>query len=224
MSYFILKPAVYATLAAFSASVFAAGATILEDNKVYDTINTPDGFVIQSNSTVTSADGKFITGGSRQEIDPNGKLYLNNENAEITTGGSFFVSEDAQIKQNSKNNLKNLTFAGGAMTLSNAHLAVDGTLTYSSGRPEESGSYIQTINGGSLTVDHFVANTYYAITNSHDGSGGTVTIRDLDAVGMVTNDINGVFNITETANIGHFWNLGTVNAKTLLLKLAHVKI
>lgn len=37
---------------------------------------------------------------------------------------------------------------------------------------------------------------------------------------MVTNDINGVFNITETANIGHFWNLGTVNAQNAVIEIS----
>ena len=215
MSNFMLKPAVFATLAAFSASVFAAGATVLEDNKVYDTINTPDGFIIGTNSTVTSADGKFVTGGARNEIDPNGKLYLNNENAEITSAGNFFVSEGAQIKQNAEKNLQNLTFAGGSMTLSKAHLTVDGTLTYSSASPKNRGSYIRVEQNSSLTVDHFVASTYYSISNK----GGTVTIRDLEAAGMVTND-NGVFNITETANVGHFWNLATVNAEDAVIEVS----
>lgn len=208
MSNFNFKPLAVATLMAISGSAFAS--TVLDG--VYETIYEPDGFVINTGSTVTSADGKFVTGGSEQDMN-GATIYLSSENAEITTGGRFFAGSGAQIKQDADTNLKNLTFAGGSLTLSGADLTVDGTLTYSSGRPEEAGSYIEIIENGSLTVDHFVANTYYAITNSHDGLGGTVTIRDLDAAGMVTNEANGVFNITETADVGHFWNLGTLNAE-----------
>jgi len=210
-----LKPVVFATLLALSGSVLAA--TALEGS--YKTINTPDGFTLSG--TATSEDGKFVTSGSVQDINAGSNLYLSSENAEITNnGGMFFVGENAQIKQNADSNLTNLTYTGGRLALSGSDLVVENTMSFSSARPEEGGSYVEVINGGSLTVDHFVANTYYSINNSHDGLGGTVTIRDLDAAGLLSNEKNGVFNITETANIGHFWNMGTVNAQDAIVEIS----
>ena len=214
MKKFSLKPVAFATLFALSGSVYAATAL----NGSYETIYTPDGFTISG--TVTSEDGKFVTGGATQDMGAGNTLYLNSENAEITTGGNFFVGAGSQIKQNAETNLKNLTVNGGGFDLSGAHLVVDGTMTYSSTRPEESGSYVEIIDNGSLTVDHFVANTYFSINNSHDGKGGTVTIRDLDAAGLVSNEKNGVFNIIEEATMGHFWNMGTVNAKDAVIEIS----
>lgn len=214
MKKFSLKPVAFATLFALSGSVYAATAL----NGSYETIYTPDGFTISG--TVTSEDGKFVTGGATQDMGAGNTLYLNSENAEITTGGNFFVGTGSQIKQNADTNLKNLTVNGGGFDLFGAHLIVDGTMTFSSTRPEESGSYVEIIENGSLTVDHFVANTYFSINNSHGGSGGTVTIRDLDAAGLVSNEKNGVFNITEEATMGHFWNLGKVNAKGAIIEIS----
>lgn len=215
-----LKPAALAALLIFALPVGASQHL----SGSYETINTPDGFTMSTGDTVTSEDGRFVTGGSQQDMN-GATLILANENASITTGGDFFMGEGATIKQSEESNLTNLDFTGGSLTLHAASLTVDGTMTYNSvDDPEKvgyQGSYIEVIHDSQLTVDRLVSSSYYTLNVSHDGLGGTATIRDLEAPGLVSVEKNGVLNIGEEATIGHFWNFGgTVNAQNAVMEIA----
>lgn len=208
----------FATLCAVSSAAAMAAATSLSGE--YDTINTPDGFTIGNDVTVVSNDGKFVTGGSMQDVNAGATLILASENASIETGGRFFVGSNAVIKQAEDEDLLNLSFNGGAMTLSGSTLNVTGTMNYFSAGGVASGSYIELIQNGVLNVDHLVSTSYYTLNVSHNGSGGTATIRLLDAPGLVSVEQNGVLNIAERATVGHLWNMGgTINAENAVVEI-----
>lgn len=209
-----LKPTAIAVLMA--AALPASAAEALSGS--YDTINTPDGFTMTTGDTVISKDGRFVTGGSMQDMN-GATLILESENASITTGGSFFMGAGATIKQSEDQNLTNLDFQGGKIVLSGATLDVNGTMSYYS-EGGVNGSYIEVIENGQLDVDHLVSTSYHTLNVSHNGSGGTATIRVLEAPGLVSVEKDGVLNIGEKATIGHFWNFGgTVNAQNAVFEI-----
>lgn len=214
--YKTLKPVAIAALLAISLP--ADAATALSGS--YDTINTPDGFTMTTGDTVISRDGKFVTGGSMQDMN-GATLILASENASIETGGRFTMGTEASIKQSEESNLTNLDFKGGKLVLEGGQLNVDGTLSYYSEGGVANGSYIEVINNGQLNVDRLVSTSYYTLNVSHDGGGGTATIRELVAPGLVSVEKNGVLNIGERATIGHFWNFGgTVNAENAVVEIS----
>ena len=103
-----LKPTAIAVLMAVALPASAAESL----SGSYDTINTPDGFTMTTGDTVISKDGKFVTGGSMQDMN-GATLILASENASIETGGRFFMGQGATIKQGEESNLTNLDFQGG---------------------------------------------------------------------------------------------------------------
>ena len=215
-----LKPTAIAVLMAVALPASAAESL----NGSYDTINTPDGFTMTTGDTVISKDGKFVTGGSMQDMN-GATLILASENASIETGGRFFMGQGATIKQGEESNLTNLDFQGGNLVLDGATLTVDGTLRYNSlDDPDKAGfqgSYIEVIGDGELKVDHLISESYYTLNVSHNGGGGTATIRELEAPGLVSVEKDGVLNIGERATIGHFWNFGgTVNAENAVVEIS----
>lgn len=211
-----LKPTAIAVLMA--AALPASAAEALSGS--YDTINTPDGFTMTTGDTVISKDGRFVTGGSMQDMN-GATLILASENASIETGGRFTMGTGALIKQSQESNLTNLDFKGGNLVLEGGQLDVDGTLSYYSEGGVANGSYIEVINNGRLNVDRLVSTSYYTLNVSHNGGGGTATIRELEAPGLVSVEKNGVLNIGERATIGHFWNFGgTVNAENAVVEIS----
>lgn len=214
--YKTLKPVAIAALLVISLP--ADAATALSGS--YDTINTPNGFTMTTGDTVISRDGKFVTGGSMQDMN-GATLILASENASIETGGRFTMGTGASIKQSEESNLTNLDFKGGQLVLEGGQLNVDGTLSYYSEGGVATGSYIEVINNGQLNVDRLVSTSYYTLNVSHNGGGGTATIRELVAPGLVSVEKNGVLNIGERATIGHFWNFGgTVNAENAVVEIS----
>ena len=213
--YKTLKPVAIAALLVISLP--ADAATALSGS--YDTINTPDGFTMTNGDTVISRDGKFVTGGSMQDMN-GATLILASENASIETGGRFTMGTGASIKQSEESNLTNLDFKGGQLVLEGGQLNVDGTLSYYS-KGGLGGSYIEVINNGQLNVDRLVSTSYYTLNVSHNGGGGTATIRELEAPGLVSVEKYGVLNIGEKATIGHFWNFGgTVKAENAVVEIS----
>ena len=210
-----LKPTLLAASLVLAFPAIAAEAL----SGSYETINTPDGFTMSTGDTVISEDGKFVTGGSMQDMN-GATLILKSENASIKTGGRFFMGSGATIKSGENADLVNLDFVGGNIVLSGATLNVDGTMSYYS-EGGVGGSYIEVVDDGQLTVDHLVSTSYYTLNVSHNGLGGTATIRELEAPGLVAVEKNGVLNIGEKATIGHFWNYGgTVNAQNAVMEIS----
>ena len=85
-----LKPTLLAASLVLAFPAIAAEAL----SGSYETINTPDGFTMSTGDTVISEDGKFVTGGSMQDMN-GATLILKSENASIKTGGRFFMGSGA---------------------------------------------------------------------------------------------------------------------------------
>lgn len=200
-----LKPTALAALLVFALPASAWDAI----NGEQPTWNTPDGFAIGNGSTVISRDGKFVSGGSHHDIDAGGTLILASENAEIDAGGSWNVG--GQILQGQDQALTNLSFKNGGMVVTGTTLNVTGTMTYSpsNGQLDYDSGYLTVTNGGVLNVNRFVADSYYSLEAS---SNGTITVQEAEVAGMVKVDDGGILNIGQSATLGHLWNMGTVNA------------
>lgn len=200
-----LKPTALAALLVFALPVSAWDAI----NGEQPTWNTPDGFAIGNGSTVISQDGKFVSGGSHHDIDAGGTLILASENAEIDAGGKWNVG--GQILQGQDQALTNLSFKNGDMVVTGTTLNVTATMTYSpsNGQLNYNSGYLTVQNGGVLNVNRFVADSYYSLEAS---SNGTITVQEAEVAGMVKVDDGGTLNIGKSATIGHLWNMGTVDA------------
>lgn len=200
-----LKPTALAALLVFALPVSAWDAI----NGEQPTWNTPEGFAIGNGSTVISQDGKFVSGGSHHDIDAGGTLILASENAEIDAGGKWNVG--GQILQGQDQALTNLSFKNGDMVVTGTTLNVTGTMTYSpsNGQLNYNSGYLTVQNGGVLNVNRFVADSYYSLEAS---SNGTITVQEAEVAGMVKVDDGGTLNIGKSATIGHLWNMGTVDA------------
>ena len=200
-----------AILAATIPAAQAVDSVVLE-NTTYQTVNEPDKRVVNpTNNTAIVEDGRFVA--FNVDLDTGSVLILNSDDAQITTTGNFHLGTGT-IKRSETENLKNLTFTGGDMTIAGGSLTVDGTLTWNSLGGYTAG-YLDVRDGGDLTVDTFVASSYYSLKSS---ANSTVTVRDLQSVGMVRND-GGIMNIQESAKVGHLWNLGTLNAENATIEI-----
>ena len=208
-----LKPTALAALLVFALPASAWNAISGER----PTWNTPDGFAIGNGSTVISQDGKFVSGGSHHDIDAGGTLILASENAEIDAGGSWNVG--GKILQAQDKALTNLTFKNGGMVVTGTTLDVTGTMTYSpnNGQSNYNSGYLTVENNGALNVNRFVADSYYSLEASVNG---TITVQEAEVAGMVKVDEGGTLNIGQSATVGHLWNMGTVNAADATIEIS----
>ena len=208
-----LKPTALAALLVFALPASAWDAISGEQ----PTWNTPDGFAIGNGSTVISQDGKFVSGGSHHDIDAGGTLILASENAEIDAGGSWNVG--GKILQAQDKALTNLTFKNGGMVVTGTTLDVTGTMTYSpnNGQSNYDSGYLTVQNNGALNVNRFVADSYYSLEAS---ANGTITVQEAEVAGMVKVDEGGTLNIGQSATVGHLWNMGTVNAADATIEIS----
>lgn len=200
------------TLAVLGAVSYQAAAfTNVVYSGTYDTINNTDSngiLTVTAGNTAISLDGKAISAGLGN-IKSNGTLILASENAVISSYGNFWVG--GNIRGIDGGDLQNLTFNGGDMTLDGADcsLVVAGTYTHHSEGGYGSG-YLTVSNGAKLIVGTFDADSYYSLKTA---DGGTATINHLKADGIIRNDTGGTLNILQTAEVGHLWNMSTLNAE-----------
>ena len=198
-----------AILAATIPAAQAVDSVVLE-NTTYQTVNEPDKHVVNpTNNTAIVEDGRFVA--FNVDLDTGSVLILNSDDAQITTTGNFHLGTGT-IKRSETENLKNLTFTGGDMTIAGGSLTVDGTLTWNSLGGYTAG-YLDVRDGGDLTVDTFVASSYYSLKSS---ANSTVTVRDLQSVGMVRND-GGIMNIRFSFKGSLYVKLALVCAVSLLV-------
>jgi outer membrane autotransporter protein len=209
MKHFALKLIAAATLSTLAVAPACARAAETFTG-VYNTIQGAADSQIIVTDEATSQDGKVK--GFNGDFKGGSTLYLNSDNASIEMVGALNLA--GKVLRAPGTNLTNLSFTGGSIWLVNTDLTVDGTLNYfSAGGATGGGSYLDVQGTSVLKADRFVSDSYFALTNRN-----VTTVREMAVKGMVRNKA-GTMTITESATVGHLWNLATLDAENATITI-----
>lgn len=170
--------------------------------------------LLSNKGTVTITSGQM-----NGEVHNSGILYLNSEDAKIDGNLNHFPG--SVLQQSESKNLKNLSVSGEA-NLQSA-LVIDNTLSVSRANIASdliAGKFIQTNQTKeSYSIFREGANATIGTYEAQNGKyglkvekGGKASIEVIKTVGANNID-GGTLTIYERANVGGFYNSGTVNAE-----------